>query len=104
VDDVTTQRPCPSCGRAALRAVDASDAPKLLCLACRRCWREDNGRLFQVGPYDCPGCPDRHFCMFLVDSPVVELSNLLRLTGPGGGAPGRAVAEAADFVDTPLDG
>lgn len=66
-------RRCPRCGGAALRPVATAggSGENLLCLGCRRCWRPEDGYLVQVNPYACAGCPDRRFCMFLVDSPAI---------------------------------
>ena len=62
-----TGRRCPRCGHAGLRPVEDTADANLLCLECRRCWRPEEGYLVQVNPHACAGCPDRNFCMFLVN-------------------------------------
>ena len=64
-------RPCPRCGCRQLYPVALPGSENLLCLECRRCWRTEDGHFVQVDPYACPGCPDRRFCLFLVDTAPV---------------------------------
>jgi hypothetical protein len=70
-------RRCPRCGGDHLYPVSAAGMGNLLCLGCRRCWRPEHGHLVQVNPYACPGCPDRRFCLFLVDNAPAALQGAL---------------------------
>ena len=58
---------CPRCGGHHLRIVAGTERGNVLCLSCRRCWRAEDGHLVQVNPHACAGCPDRRYCLFLVD-------------------------------------
>jgi hypothetical protein len=66
-------RPCPRCGCRQLYPVAREGSENLLCLECRRCWQPEDGHFLQVNPYACAGCPDRRFCLFLVDTAPVAL-------------------------------
>jgi hypothetical protein len=77
VEARTARRRCPRCGGDHLHPVAGAGTGNLLCLGCRRCWRPEQGYLIQVNPYACPGCPDRRYCMFLVDNAPAALQSAL---------------------------
>jgi hypothetical protein len=72
-----THRRCPRCGGYHLYPVATPGSENLLCLECRRCWRPEDGHLVQVNPHACPGCPDRRYCLFLVDNAPAALQYAL---------------------------
>ena len=60
-------RTCPACRAEHLRHVRALDESHWLCEGCGHCWRAEHGRLRNVDPLGCHGCPahDKRECIAL---------------------------------------